>query len=133
MISKREQLEMGYPLYGMSSGQRPHQEEPYAPKHMKRYDRDGMSHCCFAGCTPMGCPGRCCIQGFGHRADCPENPGRLLDDAHHDIYVQNGGRKHLAKIPYLYTTPRYRCPSCGAPMSSPAFGCGPSGCINRPA
>lgn len=123
MISKREQLEMGYPLYGMSSGQRPHQEEPYAPKHMKRYDRDGMSHCCFAGCTPMGCPGRCCVNEFGHRPDCPINPSRELDNAYHDAYVAAGMRKHLVRPCSHVATHRssadepgyWVCSDCGVP------------------
>jgi hypothetical protein len=79
-------------------------EETYQPKHMKVY-HSYTSHCCFAGCTPMGCPGRCCVNEFGHRLDCPTNPIHALDDAEHDVYVDNGLRKHLAKPEDPYYVP----------------------------
>lgn len=94
MISKREQLEMGYSLYGLPSRARPEEPE-HVPKHMKRYD-NSWTHCCFAGCTPRGCPGGCCVNDFEHKAHCPLNIVRQMDDAHHDIYVATGLRKHLA-------------------------------------
>lgn len=109
------------------------------PKHLKRYG-SGMNHCCFAGCTPMGCPGGCCVQEFGHRAECPLNPTRQWDEADHEIYIANNGRKHLftkgSSAIYHWNPrlqrPRYFCPSCRDEVSYPG-NCGPSGCINVPA
>lgn len=130
MISKREQLQMGMPLYGLS--RRPSQEpSDYQPKHMKQYEST-MSHCCFSGCTPMGCPGGCCVQEMGHRADCPLNPFREMDQAEHDWYVSSGRREHLAPPPAKPLC----CVSCGDVIGSNIYGngsCGPSGCLNRPA
>jgi hypothetical protein len=112
-------------------------EDTYQPKHLKQYD-DSWGHCCFSGCTPMGCPGRCCVQEMGHRPNCPMNPFRQFDQEDHDYYVSQGSRKHLAKpvatfryggaLPPLL---RGRC-GCGDVQRYPN-GCGPSGCQNRPA
>lgn len=105
----------------------------YIPLHMVDYGSGRSGHCCFAGCTPMGCPGRCCVQEMGHRADCPSNPFREFDEYEHECYVNAGMRKHLATTPP--STPR-RCVSCGDYIGY-NFGydngsCGPSGCLNRP-
>lgn len=68
----------------------------YIPKHLRRYSQ-GISHCCFSGCTSRGCPAHCCVFEFGHRADCPQNTMRFYDEAEHDIYVASGRRKHLSE------------------------------------
>ncbi len=69
----------------------------YQPKHLKKYDSDYSGHCCFAGCTPMGCPGNCCVNMGWHRASCPLNSMRQFDEADHEIYIHNGLPKHFAK------------------------------------
>lgn len=84
--------------------------ETYAPKHMEQPD-DHFDHCCFAGCTPMGCPGRCCANMGWHARRCELSTSRQMDDAQHDIYVAKGLRKHLA--PYPIAAPKHACPRCG--------------------
>jgi hypothetical protein len=69
--------------------------DDYQPKHMKNYRRDGMSHCCFAGCRVGPCG--CCANMFWHEADCDFNPSREYDQAMHDIYVRAGSPKHYIK------------------------------------
>lgn len=114
----------------------------YQPKHLKQYEYYG-GHCCFAGCTPMGCPGGCCVNDFGHHPHCPAGPWRQFDEQEHDIYVAHGRRKHLAapesplegSLPALWPSAwlgtARRC-GCGDVARYPN-GCGPSGCQNGPA
>lgn len=133
MISKREQLDMGVPLFGLPSRQRP-EEDTYRPKHMKNYRRDGMSHCCFAGCRPGPCG--CCRSMPFHEADCDSHPSREMDEAMHDIYVNMGGPKHYAPKPPEPPTPpkrrQTRYCDCGD-VARYGNRCGESGCQNRPA
>lgn len=66
----------------------------YQPKHLKPFD-DSLDHCCFAGCRPMACPGRCCANMGWHRASCPQHPSREYDEAMAGIYIDRGLPKHL--------------------------------------
>lgn len=73
-------------------------EGVYIPQHMVDYGRGRGGHCCFAGCTPMGCPAGCCVfEGFGHRANCPLNPQRQMDEREHDAYIQAGMAQHFRR------------------------------------
>lgn len=90
----------------------------YNPKHMVDYGSGRNGHCCFAGCTPMGCPAGCCVyEGFGHRANCPLNPMRQMDEQEHDFYVNAGLRKHLRteERPKYWGIVRL-CPKCDEPV-----------------
>jgi hypothetical protein len=70
------------------------QPRPYIPTH-ERYVDSYTGHCCFAGCTPRGCPAGCCVAEMGHRGDCPLNPGTQLREAHAHLYIEGGHCKHL--------------------------------------
>lgn len=110
-------------------------EETCQPKHLKQYN-NSWSHCCFAGCTPMGCPGGCCIMEMGHRADCPADPFRQAAEELHDLYVNNGMRKHLFDPHTVIPVPRPARQTKWCDCDDVArYGnrCGPSGCQNRPA
>jgi hypothetical protein len=88
----------------------------YIPKHMKQYD-DHFDHCCFAGCTPMNCPGRCCANMGWHTRRCSLNPSNEFDQAMHDMYVNMRMPKHFvnetpAPRPVIEKFKR-SCPECG--------------------
>lgn len=69
--------------------------EGHVPEHLRDFRSSGMSHCCFSGCTPMGCEGGCCLNMGYHEAHCPLNPSRQFDEAEHDAYVGAGYRRHV--------------------------------------
>lgn len=97
-------------------------DTPHQPKHLKQYENI-TGHCCFSGCTPMGCSGGCCARMMMHNNRCYLSPTRIHDEIEHEIYVANGLRKHLARpCSHVVTRPstagepgRWICKDCGEP------------------
>ena len=95
----------------------------YIPKHAVTLS-DSMDHCCFSGCKPMDCPGRCCASMGWHKLACPHSAYQQLMDARAESYIAQGKAKHREEP---------RCSSCRERIGwySENGSCGPNGCLNR--